>query len=144
VRKNRRVRALRIGFLGDIEEPESGHDINMTAAAGLRGVDVLVTHNGPYGLGNMARQDPRLGKVGTVDRRASPAAPRARPLPPSQRSRRYGPTTSYGLAQLVPPLDHNPNQEIGKGSVDILDTTTLVFDYVPAERTAEVKVSSGN
>jgi len=135
---------LRIGFLGDIEEPEAGHGIDMTLAAGLRGVDVLVTHDGPFALATwqgrtqgsvkvarlIAELRPRLHVHGHYHHRNGP--------------RRYGPTTSYGLAQLVPPLDHNPNQEIGDGSVGILDTTTLVFDYVPAERTAAVKVRSAN
>lgn len=46
--------------------------------------------------------------------------------------RRYGRTRSYGLAQLVPPLDRNPEQRVVDGSIGILDTTTLEFTYVLA------------
>lgn len=125
---------LSVGFLGDIEEPEAGHDIDMIAAAGMRDLDVLVTHDGPFGLATwegktqgsakiaraIAELGPRLHVHGHYHHRNGP--------------RRYGPTTSYGLAQLVPPLDVNPDQDIGEGSVGVLDTTTLAFRYVPVDR----------
>lgn len=131
---------LRFGFLGDVEEPESGHDIDMTAAERLADIDVLVTHDGPYGLatwqgrtqgsaklvGLINELRPRLHVHGHYHHRNGP--------------RRYGPTRSYGLAQLLPPLNDNPHQSIGEGSVGVLDTTTHVFSYVTEERTAKVRV----
>jgi hypothetical protein len=46
--------------------------------------------------------------------------------------RTYGQTRSYGLARLVPPLDHNPDQQVADGSIGVLDTTTLDFAYLSA------------
>ncbi|HVX43982.1 MAG TPA: metallophosphoesterase, partial [Mycobacteriales bacterium] len=125
------IDGVRFGFLGGVEEPEWGLDIDLDAAAGLAGVDVLVTHDGPYGLavwegrtqgsaklaGLIGRIQPRLHVHGHYHHRNGP--------------RRYGRTRSYGLAQLVPPVPRNPDQRIAPGSIGILDTATLSFSYGP-------------
>lgn len=128
------IAGLRFGFLGGIEDPLWDLDIDMAAAAGLRDIDVLVTHEGPYGLaiwegrtqgsrklsGLIETIQPRLHIHGHYHHRNGP--------------RTYGRTTSYGLAQLVPPVDRNPKQRIAEGSIGILDLATLQFAYAPAPK----------
>lgn len=128
------IAGLRFGFLGGIEDPQWGLDIDVAAAARLGRIDVLVTHDGPYGLatwegktqgsaklsGLMETIQPRLHVHGHYHHRNGP--------------RTYGRTISYGLAQLVPPVDRNPEQRIADGSIGILDPMTLQFAYVPASK----------
>lgn len=128
------IAGRRFGFLGDIEEPDSGHDIDLAAAERLHNnLDVLITHDGPFGLATWQGKTqgsakllrlideicPRLHIHGHYHHRNGP--------------RRYGPTTSYCLAQLVPPRDQDAIGTVADGSVGILDTTTLAFEYVSVE-----------
>lgn len=129
---------LRIGFLGGIEDPEYDLDIDLGAAAHLDGVDVLVTHDGPYGLATWegrTQGSPKLARLIDV---LQPRLHVHGHYHHVNGPRVYGRTISYGLAQLVPPLDRNPDQHIADGSIGIVDTATLRFTYcrAPAGRTA--------
>ncbi|MGW4791427.1 hypothetical protein ACWEPC_03285 [Nonomuraea sp. NPDC004297] len=59
--------------------------------------------------------------------------------------RHYGATTSYALAQLVPPkvrrrdsLPINPRQRIAPGSIGLLDTRTYAFEYIHSPWLADI------
>lgn len=115
---------VRVGFLGGVEWLEYDHDIDLDAAARLVEVDVLVTHDGPYGMpacqgieGSVKLRkviddlQPRMHVYGHYHRADGP--------------RRYGRTTSYGLAQLVPP----GTASVADGSIGVLDAETFDFHY---------------
>lgn len=115
----------RVGFLGGVEWPEFDHDIDLDAAAQLADVDVLVTHDGPYGMPEWQ------GIKGSVKLRTviDDLQPRVHVNGHHHRAdgpRQYGRTTSYALAQLVPPS----TKQIEDGSIGVLDTQTYEFTYV--------------
>jgi hypothetical protein len=145
------VRGVPVAFLGLIEAPGK-MDLDESAYARLTavepgGVDVLVTHDAPYGMsldrrGNVQgsakltrlieRLQPRLHVSGHYHHPSGP--------------RRYGDTTSYALAQLVQPKvtrwepePVNPEQRVTAGSIGLLDTETGGFEYVQDEWLADVK-----
>ena len=128
------VADLSVGFLGGIEAPEWGLDIDLAAAAKLAGIDVLVTHDGPYGLATWEGSTQGSPKLARLIDQIQPRLHVHGHYHHMNGPRIYGPTTSYGLAQLVPPVDRNPDQEIAAGSVGILDSATLEFEYVSANR----------
>jgi Icc-related predicted phosphoesterase len=136
------VAGQRIAFLGRIESP--GYmDLDSAAYASLLAtepgsVDILVTHDGPYGMCHdwrgltegsvkLARLiehlQPRLHVSGHYHHENGP--------------RRYGRTLSYALAELVYPRTNqrrperaNPEQRVAPGSIGLLDTETYTFEYV--------------
>ncbi|WP_117208359.1 metallophosphoesterase family protein [Allorhizocola rhizosphaerae] len=136
------VAGQRVAFLGRIEKPGK-MDLDAAAYARLMdvepgSVDVLVTHDGPYGMGRdwlgepvgspklsrlIARLRPRLHVSGHYHHANGP--------------RHYGPTVSFALAQLVyskvnrhRPDQDNPQQRVTPGSIGVLDTETFLFEYV--------------
>jgi Icc-related predicted phosphoesterase len=140
----------RIAFLGRIESPGS-LDLDEAAYASLLAaepgtVDVLVTHDGPYGMcrdwqgrtqgsPKLARLiehlQPRLHVSGHYHHENGP--------------RRYGRTLSYALPELVSPKvnrrrpqQSNPEQRVAPGAVALLDTEANTFQYVHDEWLAEV------
>lgn len=127
-----RVSGLSFGFLGGIEAPEWGLDIDLAAAAGLAGADVLVTHDGPYGLATWEGKIQGSAKLARLIDEVQPSLHVHGHYHHVNGPRTYRRTRSYGLAQLVPPLDQNPEQHVTDGSIGILDTATLEFDYVSA------------
>ncbi|MEV5570323.1 metallophosphoesterase [Spirillospora sp. NPDC052269] len=137
----------RVAFLGMIEAPgkmdfdESAYARLLAAEPGS--VNVLVTHDGPYGLSRN-----RLGNV-----QGSPKLTRLiEHLQPrlhvgghyhhENGPRRYGRTVSYTLAQLVAPKrdrwQTNPEQRVTPGSIGVLDTDTYSFEYLHDEWLAEI------
>jgi Icc-related predicted phosphoesterase len=140
----------RIAFLGRIESP--GYmDLDSAAYASLLAadagsVDVLVTHDGPYGMcrdwrgltegsAKLARLieslQPRLHISGHYHHQNGP--------------RHYGRTRSHALAELVYPKTNrrrperaNPEQRVAPGSIGLLDTQTHAFEYIHDEWLTEV------
>jgi Icc-related predicted phosphoesterase len=136
------VAGQRTAFLGRIES--AGYmDLDNAAYASLLAaepgsVDILVTHDGPYGMcqdwqghtegsAKLARLidhlQPRLHVSGHYHHENGP--------------RRYGRTLSYALAELVYPKTNrrrpdraNPEQRVAPGSIGLLDTDTHTFAYI--------------
>lgn len=145
------IAGKRIAFLGRIESP--GYmDLDSAAYASLLAadtgsVDILVTHDGPYGMcrdwrgltegsAKLARLiehlQPRLHISGHYHHENGP--------------RRYGHTLSYALAELVYPKTNrrrpdraNPGQRVAPGSIGLLDTQTHAFEYIHDEWLTEVR-----
>jgi Icc-related predicted phosphoesterase len=144
------VAGERIAFLGRIESP--GYmDLDSAAytsllAAETGSVDILVTHDGPYGICRdwqgltkgsakltrlIEHLQPRLHISGHYHHENGP--------------RRYGHTRSYALAELVYPKTSrrrpdqaNPEQRLAPGSIGLLDTQTHAFEYIHDEWLTEV------
>ncbi len=125
---------LRLGFLGGIEAPEWGLDIDVAAAANLTGVDVLITHDGPYGLATWEGKTQGSAKLAQLIDTLQPRLHVHGHYHHRNGPRTYGRTRSYGLAQLVPPLHRNPRQQVVDDSIGILDTETMDFAYVSARQ----------
>jgi Icc-related predicted phosphoesterase len=121
---------LRVGFLGGIEAPEWGLDIDLRAAANMTSVNVLVTHDGPYGLATWEGRTQGSVKLTQLIDLLQPRLHIHGHYHHMNGPRSYGRTLSYGLAQLVPPVRRNPDQRVVAGSIGILDTATLDFAYV--------------
>lgn len=136
------VAGQRVAFLGLIEVPGK-MDLDDPAYARLMAtppgdVDILVTHDGPYGLSRDRRGttqgSPKLTRlIEHLRPRLHVGGHYHHPNGP----RRYGPTTSYTLAQLVAPKTtrrspepNNPRQHVTSGSVGLLDTETGAFTFV--------------
>ncbi|MFD9123798.1 metallophosphoesterase [Kitasatospora sp. NPDC059571] len=144
------VAGARVAFLGLIEAPGK-MDFDEAAYARLLAtepgtVDVLVTHDGPYGMSRSRRGDvqgsarlagliehlqPRLHVGGHYHHENGP--------------RRYGRTVSHALAQLVDPKRDrwrpepvNPQQRVTAGSIGRLDTRTYEFEYVHDDWLADI------
>jgi len=145
------VAGQRVAFLGLIETA-GGMDFDEGAYARLLGlppgsVDILVTHDGPYGLA----RDRRGGACGSakLTRLLEHLAPRLHVgghYHHANGPRHYGPTTSYTLAQLVrpkatrwQPAPANPEQRVTPASLGLHDTETHGFGYVDDEWLAEVR-----
>jgi Icc-related predicted phosphoesterase len=132
---------LRTAFLGLIESDDMDFDPDAYAAlwaADPGSVDLLVTHEGPYGLSYDRRG--RLqgsAKLTRLIERLQPPLHISGHIHRANGPRRYGATTSYALAQLVGPKATrfqpegvNPAQRVAEGSVGVLDTATLEFEYL--------------
>jgi len=128
------VADLSFGFLGGIEAPEWGLDIDLAAAASLAGVDVLVTHDGPYGLATWEGRTQGSVKLARLIHEIQPRLHVHGHYHHVNGPRTYGQTRSYGLAQLVPPLDRNPDQCIADGSIGLVNSATLEFAYISANQ----------
>ncbi|SEG95772.1 Predicted phosphoesterase [Nonomuraea solani] len=145
------VAGQRVAFLGLIEVPGK-MDLDESAYARLTavepgGVDILVTHDGPYGMSRDRRGNvqgsPKLTRlIEHLRPRLHVSGHYHHPNGP----RRYGRTTSYALAQLVRPKitrwepePVNPGQRVTAGSIGLLDTETGGFEYIEDEWLADVK-----
>jgi len=148
------VAGQRVAFLGLIETA-GGMDFDGRAYARLLGlapgsVDVLVTHDGPYGLA----RDRRGGELGSakLSRLLEHLRPRLHVgghYHHANGPRHYGPTVSYTLAQLVRPkatrwesTPANPEQRVTAASIGLFDTDSsgtgsTGFAYVADEWLAE-------
>ncbi|NUS02865.1 MAG: metallophosphoesterase [Nonomuraea sp.] len=144
------IAGLRTAFLGLIEAP--GYmDFDEAAYARLLAeppgsVDLLVTHEGPYGMSHN-RQGEVQGspKLTRLIERLQPPLHISGHVHHENGPRYYGPTTSYALAQLVgakstryQPYGVNPQQRVADGSVGLLDTETREFEYLHDAWLAEV------
>lgn len=144
------VAGQRTAFLGLIESPgkmdlEPGPYAELLAAA-PGSVDILVTHDGPYGLSRNRRGEvqgsPKLtALIEHLQPRFHISGHYHHPNGPRQ----YGRTTSFVLAQLVRPKTTkwepepvNPEQRVTDGSVGLLDTDTGAFEYIDDPWLAEV------
>ncbi|RAY13696.1 hypothetical protein DPM19_18710 [Actinomadura craniellae] len=140
----------RVAFLGLIEVPGK-MDLDGSAYARLLAadpgtVDILITHDGPYGMsqdrrGNVQGSAKLLDLIEHLQPRLHVSGHYHHPNGP----RRYGRTTSYALAQLVQPKATrwdpepiNPEQRVAAGSIALLDTATGDFEYVRDGWLAEV------
>ncbi|GAA1984496.1 metallophosphoesterase family protein [Catenulispora subtropica] len=144
------IAGLRTAFLGMIEWPGT-MDYDEAAYAHLLGlepgsVDVLVTHEGPYGMSHNRRGEvqgsPKMSRL--IDHLRPPLHISGH-VHHENGPRHYGPTTSYALAQLVGPKATryqpegvNPDQRVCDGSIGLLDTGTHAFEYLHDDWLAEV------
>lgn len=144
------IAGQRTAFLGLIEAPDE-MDLDQDAYARLLAtepsrVEVLVTHDGPYGMSQgrhahiqgsakltrlIQHLQPRLHVSGHYHHQNGP--------------RRYGQTVSYALDQLVRPKTRrgdprpvNPGQAVTPGSIGLLDTETNDFEYIHDPWLAEI------
>ncbi|NUR58203.1 MAG: hypothetical protein HOV87_05835 [Catenulispora sp.] len=143
------VAGLRTAFLGRIESPDMDFDPAAYAAlsaAAPGSIDLLVTHEGPYGL-SLNRSGDLQGslKLTRLIEHLQPPLHISGHIHRENGPRTYGPTTSYALAQLVGPKATpyqpegvNPTQQIAAGSIGLLDTETLAFEYLHDPWLAEV------
>ncbi|WP_433180786.1 metallophosphoesterase family protein [Actinoallomurus sp. CA-150999] len=135
------VAGQRIAFLGKIECPDSmdfDHDAYtrlLTIEPGS--VDILVTHDGPYGMSSWRGITQGSRKLSKLIERLQPRLHISGHYHHENGPRHYGATTSYALGQLVrPKVDIrdsqpvNPRQQITPGSIGLLDTRTYAFEYI--------------
>ncbi|WP_143261634.1 metallophosphoesterase [Allokutzneria sp. NRRL B-24872] len=136
------VAEQRIAFLGKIEEP--GHmDLDEDARASLLAaepgsVDVLVTHDGPFGMcRNWRGELEGSPKLAELIEHLQPRVHVSGHYHHENGPRHYGRTDSYALAELVYPKTNrrrperaNPEQRVAEGSIGLLDTETGTFEYV--------------
>ena len=125
-----------IAFLGGVQtampEPESIDQAAYDRLAQLGGgvVDILVTHQGPYGVG-LGYHGNVLGSTEITDLivRLQPRYHIAGHFHSGWGPNRYGQTTSIGLKILVPIYD-NPDLLVQPGCMALLDTTSNRLDIV--------------
>ncbi len=145
------VAGQRVAFLGLVEAPGK-MDLDESAYARLMavepgGVDVLVTHDGPYGMSRDRQGSVQgSGKLLRLIEHLQPRLHVSGHYHHANGPRRYGRTTSYALAQLVQPKATrwepepiNPGQRVTAGSVGLFDTGTGDFEYVCDEWLADVR-----
>ncbi|MFI9839149.1 metallophosphoesterase [Nonomuraea sp. NPDC051941] len=145
------VAGQRVAFLGLIEAPGK-MDLDESAYARLSavepgGVDVLVTHDGPYGMSRDRRGNVQgSAKLTRLIEHLQPSLHISGHYHHPNGPRHYGRTTSYALAQLVQPKNtrwepepDNPEQRVTAASIGLLDTETGGFEYIQDEWLAEVK-----
>lgn len=134
------IAGLRTAFLGLIESEAMDFDPDAYARlldAEPGSVDLLITHDGPYGMSEWrgtVQGSPKLTRL--IEHLRPPLHVSGHYHHPNG-PRRYGPTTSYALAQLVRPKADgrsgapvNPRQQVTPGSIGLLDTGTGGFEYV--------------
>ncbi|MFD0856363.1 metallophosphoesterase [Actinomadura adrarensis] len=145
------VAGQRVAFLGMIEAPgkmdldENAYSRLMAMEPGA--VDILVTHDGPYGMsrdrhGNTQGSRKLTRLIESLQPRLHLSGHYHHPNGP----RSHGPTTSYALAQLVQPKitrwdpdPINPAQQVAPGSIGLLDTETDDFEYIQDTWLADIK-----
>lgn len=127
---------VRAAFLGGVESGAPATRHREEAVASLEGaadVDLLVTHDGPYGVG--------LGWSGDVQgsRRVATLVERLRPrwhvwghLHHVNGPRVRGSTVCIGLNILMGPVRANPSRTLEPGCLALLDTATGVVSLVTA------------
>jgi Icc-related predicted phosphoesterase len=141
----------RVAFLGMIEAPgkmdldESAYSRLMAAESGA--VDILITHDGPYGMSRDRRGNAQGSRklsrlIDSLQPRLHVSGHYHHPNGP----RRYGRTTSYALGLLVQPKTTrwapepiNPTQRVAPGSIGLLDTETDEFEYIHDAWLADVR-----
>lgn len=134
---------LRVAFLGGIAAPGFPFDFDAGALEQLMdlepgSIDVLVTHDGPYGM--CLGWDGRVQGSRRLTRLIEHLQPRLHVSGHYHHQngpRTYSSTTSYALAALVDPKTNrfsgepiNPRQHVTKGSIGILDTRSFAFEYL--------------
>jgi Icc-related predicted phosphoesterase len=144
------VAGQRIAFLGRIEEPgymdldATAHALLLTTTSGT--VDILVTHDGPFGL-CQDRRGATMGspKLSSLITHLQPRLHVSGHYHHENGPRRYGRTASYTLAELVNPKVNrhrperaNPRQRVTPGSIALLDTDTYAMEYLHDDWLAEV------
>ena len=142
------VAGQRTAFLGRIEsdtmdyDPEA-YDGLLTAEPGS--VDILVTHDGPYGLSEYRGMVQGSAKLTRLIEHLQPRVHVGGHYHHQNGPRRYGSTVSYTVADLVGTKANrrtgepvNPRQQIKAGSIGVLDTETYEFEYVHDAWLAEV------
>ncbi|RKS79336.1 Icc-related predicted phosphoesterase [Actinomadura pelletieri DSM 43383] len=135
------VAGRRTAFLGKIELPgptdydAAAYDRLLHTEPGS--VDILVTHDGPYGMSTYRDTVQGSPKLTRLLEHLQPRLHVGGHYHHENGPRRYGTTTSYALAQLVPPKVHrrspdpiNPRQQVAAGGIGLLDTATYDFEYV--------------
>ncbi|MBL7496574.1 metallophosphoesterase [Frankia sp. CNm7] len=141
----------RVAFLGLIEVAGK-MDLDERAYTRLMGlepgdVDVLVTHDGPYGMSRDWRGNVQgSAKLSRLIEHLQPWLHVSGHYHHVNGPRRYGRTTSYALHQLVrpkasrwDPASVNPEQRVTAGSVGLLDTDAGDFTYVHDDWLADVR-----
>ncbi|MFD0276464.1 metallophosphoesterase [Kitasatospora sp. NPDC127111] len=144
------VAGARVAFLGLIEAPGK-MDFDDDAYARLLAtepgsIDVLVTHDGPYGMSRSRRGDVQgSARLSRLIEHLQPRLHVGGHYHHENGPRRYGRTVSHALAQLVDPKRDrwqpepvNPEQRITAGSIGVLDTRTYAFEYVHDSWLADV------
>lgn len=143
------IAGLRVAFLGMIDAPGPLHfDEDAYASfldAGPGSVDVLVTHEGPYGMSRNALGEIQgSAKLTRLIEHLQPRVHIGGHYHHENGPRHYGGTVSYTLAQLVGPKtsrwrpEGNAAQRVTPGSIGLLDPETLDFEYVHDDWLAEV------
>lgn len=145
-----RIGGVKIAFLGGIEttgqEPKSIDDqaYNRILSCSPGEIDVLVTHDAPYGIGTdfhgrtqgsrriselIDRIRPKFLFAGHYHQRIGPLS--------------FGPTVYFGLNILIPPRNDSrrtdPTEKAQPGSLAILDTESMTTDFVTDERVLDVE-----
>ncbi|MCF2533448.1 metallophosphatase family protein [Yinghuangia sp. KLBMP8922] len=144
------VAGRKVAFLG-LVEVEGYMDLDEDAYARLMAAapgsaDILVTHDGPYGMSKDRRGEvqgsPKLTRL--IEHLQPPLHVSGHYHHPNG-PRQYGRTTSYALAQLVRPKAGrwepepvNPGQSVAPGSIGLLDTAAGTFEYVDDAWLADV------
>jgi hypothetical protein len=109
-------------------------------------VDILVTHDGPFGL-CQDRRGATMGspKLSSLITHLQPRLHVSGHYHHENGPRRYGRTASYTLAELVNPKVNrhrperaNPRQRVTPGSIALLDTDTYAMEYLHDDWLAEV------
>jgi hypothetical protein len=143
------VAGQRTAFLGLIEATDGSMDLDPAAYERLMGtepgsVDILVTHDGPYAMSEYRGQVQGSAKLTALIERLRPRLHVGGHYHHENGPRRYGPTVSYALSQLVGPKTAkdgspvNPRQQVAPGSVGLLDTETYAFEYIHDDWLADV------
>ncbi|MGW4566558.1 metallophosphoesterase family protein [Streptomyces sp. NPDC004561] len=136
------VAGERVAFLGLIEAVGK-MDFDQAAYSRLLAtepgsVDVLVTHDGPYGMSRSRRGEVQGSeKLSRLIEHLQPRLHVGGHYHHENGPRYYGRTASHALAQLVDPKRDrwqpepvNPEQRITAGSIGLLDTETYAFEYI--------------
>jgi hypothetical protein len=142
------VAGLRTGFLGMVESEKMDFDqdaYDRFLAAEPGSVDVLVTHEGPYGMSEYRGVTQGSPKLTRLIEHLQPRLHIGGHYHHQNGPRQYGSTVSFTLADLVgPKANHrtsepiNPRQQIKPGSVGLLDTESYDFEYIHDAWLAEV------
>lgn len=124
-----------VAFLGRIDLPGSDVDLDERALqqlmlAGPGSIDILVTHDGPYGMSSWQGETQGSRRILDLIEILQPRLHVSGHYHHVNGPRRYGRTRSYALAQLVPPGRSNPCQEVEPGSLAVYDTETDNFEYI--------------
>lgn len=134
---------LTVAFLGGIDAPGRPFDLDPRALDALHAfdpgsIDVLVTHDGPHGM--CTSWDGRVQgshRLTHLIERLQPTVHVSGHYHHRNGPRSYGRTTSFALDALVHPTSDrwsgesiNPMQRVSPGSIGLLDSSSLTFEYV--------------
>ena len=134
------VAGQRTAFLGRVESDKMDYDqeaYDGFLAAEPGSVDILITHDGPYGLSEYRGVTQGSAQLTRLIEHLQPRLHVGGHYHHQNGPRRYGATVSYTVADLVgAKTNHrtsepiNPRQQINPGSIAVLDTETYDFEYV--------------